>query len=269
MSEDDEDIYGDDSTPIIPVAVVPDSAPGDDKDTAPALPADAGDSYGEPDKKEIPKHCFSVKKLDWWITDEQVLTQLKTVAPVVDLRMKCNGRNGKFDGTFECVLESERSKNEIADALRKLKFGDSGEEEDEDESERRRPARAAFTVTYIQRGSSGERSSKKLSCGVARAAMLYENPKNPIPHPLLAESSAKQEAEKERSKKDEEKRRKKLERQRERDRERDRDRERERERYRRRRDDYDYDYDDYDYRRRRDRDRYHRDEEKHREKRRK
>ena len=124
MSEDDEDIYGDDPTPIIPTSINPEPAQVEEDEIANPKNNETQTTSNEIEEKEIPKYCFSVKKLDWWITDEQIMTKLRSIANVIDLKMKYNPKNGKFEGKFVCILESEKSKNDLINSLRKLKFNE-------------------------------------------------------------------------------------------------------------------------------------------------
>ncbi|OHT05711.1 eukaryotic translation initiation factor 3 subunit 10 [Tritrichomonas foetus] len=252
-NDDDADIYGDDPTPAPVQPIV--NEPIIEQPPIIEVPEV---------KKEIPKIRALVSGLDWWITDETIRQQLSTIGPVVELELFSVPSNGKFNGVFECWIQTEKSESQVVNLIKQLQFGQTSD----------------ITVTP---GSSAKSNLAKISTGNDEPAlklpgkpapMLYDDPRNPIPRNLLPFNDV----DSDRPKRSDDKRGSSKKGS---DRDRDKHRDRGWRRDRDRRDydyDYDYTYDDKDYRRRDDRDDYYdrdrrrRDddrEDRHRDKRRK
>ena len=263
--DDDDEIYGGDSTPApIPAQVI----------ATPQEPEVEQPSLASPDPKaEIPTVNVSVKGLNWYTTDEKVKRLISSVGEISDLNMISNPKNGKFSGEIEIAIKTELPETEVLNQIKQINFGNK------ERTEQRIEVEVRIMKNKI---SSKNNDEKTLKLKTKSAPMLYEDPKNPIPKNLLPydqksidNDNAKKSDDKRSSKKGDNRDRDGRDRERDRDRDyrdsRDKDRHRDRDRDDRRHKDrreYSYDYDD-DYReeyrersRRDDRDRRRRDDDR-------
>ena len=164
-------------------------------------------SIDDSSKINMPEICFRVSGVDWWITDISIESKINSVVKgkIIDLIMRNNPDNGKFEGEFAVVMQTDEPELLVIEKIKKINFNrldgdandDDNENDDDDDfmqTDKENKKIEVVPIANLKNGNIFGLPDNKKNIDLIRetikkpkpATMLFEDPKNPIPKDLLS-----------------------------------------------------------------------------------